>query len=171
MNNRTIKGFPMKNLINTITLIFIVLFSFSGCAEKANFEDKDLSKFFILNNKDNLKRVNEIWVLELEDESPVSIKKSSLDTLVNTTTLNIEDCKYTMIIDSSGVFFRKSNIMSYGKEYMYKQAQKCFDSVINELEKEEQKRKQIDESQLYNEKLRNENLNKKFDESRIINDK
>ena len=52
----------MRNLIKTFTFVGIVLFSFLGCAEKADYEDKDLTKFFIKNNKEKLNRISSIDV-------------------------------------------------------------------------------------------------------------
>ena len=175
MNNRTIKGFPMKNLINTITLIFIVLFSFSGCDGKANFEDKELTKFFIKNNKDKLNKIHHIKTFS---QYGLFSRNEELVTNVYLSLFGgpyfdygFKDCNYAMRIDSDSLKFAADDIANYGKEAMYKEAEKCLNAVIKEIEKTEKevKKKEIDKQ--IQAKDYDYKLNKKFDESRIIDDK
>ena len=159
----------MRNLIKTFTFVGIVLFSFLGCAEKADYEDKDLTKFFIKNNKEKLNRISSIDVFfqyqglgDRDGSYKTSVKLSffNISTYYNR---SIDGCVLTMFISNSSVEFLKSDVIHYGKESMYKQAQKCLDEVIHILdnEKKEKKEKSIQEMK------DNAILSKKFNESEI----
>ena len=159
----------MRNLIKTFTFVGIVLFSFLGCAEKADYEDKDLTKFFIKNNKEKLNRISSIDVFfqyqgfgDRDGSYQTSVKLSffNIGPYYNR---SIDGCDLTMFISNSSVEFLKSDVIHYGKESMYKQAQKCLDAVIQILdnEKKEKKEKSIQEMK------DNAILSKKFNESEI----
>ena len=152
----------MKNLIKTFTFVGIVLFSFLGCAEKADYEDKDLTKFFIKNNKEKLNRISSIDVFYRNGSYQTSVKLSffNIGPYYNR---SIDGCDLTMFISNSSVEFLKSDVIHYGKESMYKQAQKCLDAVIQILdnEKKEKKEKSIQEMK------DNAILSKKFNENEV----
>ncbi len=159
----------MRNLIKTFTFVGIVLFSFLGCADKADYEDKDLTKFFIKNNKEKLNRISSIDVFlqydglgDRKGSYKTSVKLSFYD-IGSYYNRSIDGCDLTMFISNSSVEFLKSDVIHYGKESMYKQAPKCLDAVIQILdnEKKEKKEKSIQEMK------DNAILSKKFNESEI----
>lgn len=161
----------MKNLIKTFTFVGIVLFSFSGCADKADYEDKELSKFFIKNNKEKLNRISSIDVfLQYEGfgDKDGSYKTDVKLSFFNFGPLyNIDGCDFTMLISNKKIEFLKSDVESYGKEYMYKQAQKCLDEVIQILDKNEKAEDAKAENEALLKKRADENLNKKFNENEV----
>ena len=165
----------MRNLIKTFTFVGIVLFSFLGCADKADYEDKDLTKFFIKNNKEKLNRISSIDVFF--QYQGLGDKDGSYQTSVKLSFFNfsplytIDGCDFTMFISNKKIEFLKRNVESYGKEYMYKQGQKCLDAVIQILDENEKaenkKAKAIAESEALLKKRAEENLNKKFNENEV----
>lgn len=68
-----------------------------------------------------------------------------------------------MHIDSNTVEFLEDDIVHYGKEYMYKEAQKCLNTTLQLID-EKQKAK-IEQEVANNE--RNIKLNKKFNENEV----
>lgn len=157
----------MKNLIK-IGLVAFLMMSFSGCNEgKANFEDQELTKQFIKTNKDKLDQIHHIktfWQYGVLD------KRGDLVTNVYLSLFGapyfdygFNDCSYVMFIDSGSVTFTKDDIGHYGKEAMYKEAEKCLNAVIKEIKKTEieTKRKEIEKQ--IQVKNYEDKLNKKFD--------
>lgn len=168
----------MKNLA-IIWLMTCFLFSLSGCEKKSDYEDKDLTKTFIENNKSKLKMVSEIYSVQIDSTGT----NGDIDTRVNESFISfinpmpyhnknyIKDCNHILFINSNTVEFSKEDVIRYGKEYMYKEAQKCLDSVLLEMKNEkvenEKIKKQIDENEALLKKRSEENLNKKFDEKKV----
>lgn len=161
----------MKKII--ISSIFAIGVMFSGCdgnTIKSNYEDKELTKVFIKNNKDKLKQIHYIdtsWKYkpgfgykdyELNSEIYLSFKSF----ILNEPEFNrrINNCDYVMYIDSSTAEFLEDDIVHYGKEYMYKEAEKCLNtaSQLIEDEQKEKARKELSERE------RNIRLNEKFNE-------
>ncbi len=161
----------MKNLIKTFTLVGIVLFSFLGCADKADYEDKDLTKFFIKNNKEKLNRISSIDVfLQYEGSRDIdgSYKTDVKFSFFNFSPLyTIDGCDFTMFISDKKIEFLKRDVESYGKEYMYKKAQICLDAVIQILDENENTKDAKAENEALLKKRAEENLNKKFNENEI----
>ena len=161
----------MKNLIKTLAFVGIVLFSFSGCADKADYEDKDLTKFFIKNNTEKLNRISSIDVF-LQNEG-FGDKDGSYKTDIKLSFFNfsplytIDGCDFTMFISNKSVEFLKSDVIHYGKEHMYKQAQLCLDAVIRTLDGEENSDLEENNRKSIQEKKDNEILNKKFNENEV----
>lgn len=158
----------MKRII--ISSIVAIGVLFSGCdgnAVKANFEDKELTKVFIKNNKDKLKQfliIDTFW----KYEASFGEKGNNLNTDIRLSFMSIEpdfsrrinSCDYIMYIDSSTVEFLDDDIVHYGKEYMYKEAEKCLVATLQLIEDEqkEKARKEISEHE------RSTRLNEKFNE-------
>jgi hypothetical protein len=168
----------MKNLA-IFGLMTCFLFSLSGCEKKSDYEDKDLTRTFIENNKIKLKLISEIKSIQVGS----LVTNADIDTRVNEPFLSfinpmpyrnknyIKDCNHILFINSNTVEFSKEDVIRYGKEYMYKEAQKCLDSVLLEIKNEEVEKekikKQIDENEALLKKRSEENLNKKFDEKKV----
>lgn len=163
----------MKKCVFKIGLLIGLLISLSGCEEKgnANYEDKDLTNAFIKNNKDKLNKIHHIrtfWQYGVLDKRGDLVTKVYLSLFgAPYFDYGFNDCSYVMFIDSSTVEFSKDDIAHYGKETMYKEAQKCLNTVVKEIEKSQ--KKEIDNSieskkqkEIYNEKL-----NKKFNENEV----
>lgn len=157
----------MKNLIKTFTFVGIVLFSFSGCADKADYEDKELSKFFIKNNTEKLDKISSINTsYGYEDFHSFNNKRASFITVVRQSIFDLQpvyigeliQCNYTMHITNSGVKFLEKDVVLNGKEYMYKEAEKCLNQVVNEIDYIEVKK---------TEKIKNEILDTKFNENEV----
>lgn len=157
----------MKSLIKTFTFVGIVLFSFLGCADKADYEDKDLTKFFIKKNKEKLNRISSIDVfLQYEGfgDRDGSYKTDVKLSFFNFSPLyTIDGCNFTMFISNSGVKFLEKDVVLNGKEYMYKEAEKCLNQVVNEIDYIEVKKAE----KINTEKIKNEILDKKFNENEV----
>lgn len=159
----------MKKII--ISSIFAIGVMFSGCdgnTIKSNYEDKELTKVFIKNNKDKLKQIH--YIDTFWDYKP---SFGEMGNNLNTTNIGLSflsikpdisrriiNCDYVMYIDSSTVEFLEDDIVHYGKEYMYKEAEKCLNtaSQLIEDEQKEKARKELSERE------RNIRLNEKFNE-------
>lgn len=160
----------MKNLVN-IALISCLILVLSGCDadnRKANFEDKDLTKVFIKNNKDKLNKIYSIdtfWQYEFGRKGGdlVTNVYLSFTSLTPYFEYGFYDCNSVIHIDSDSVKFTRDDIILNGKETMYKEAQKCLDAVIKEIKETEKKVIEYKEQ----EKKENDKLNKKFNENEI----
>lgn len=163
----------MKKIL--LSSIIVASVMFSGCSDvKANYEDKDLTKVFIKNNKDKLKQfyyIDTSWEYEPgyyrneSDNLNTNIHLSFINSILKKFTFSrrINNCDYVMYIDSNTVEFLEDDIVHYGKEYMYKEAEKCLNTVlplIHENQKAEVRQKE-DESE------RTIKLNKKFNENEV----
>ncbi len=132
----------MKNIIK-IGLLVSLMLVFIGC-DGADYEDKDLTNFFIQNNKEKLSKVYEIeakMVFEDFNYREKNIKTfaslSFFETIfpfIPYIHTEIPNCKYAMTINSNSVEFSKKDILSYGKESMYREAEKCLNAVLEKIE-------------------------------------
>lgn len=132
----------MKNIIK-IGLLASLMLVFGGC-NGADYEDKDLTNFFIQNNKEKLSKVYEIeakMVFEDFNYREKNIKTfaslSFFETIfpfIPYIHTEIPNCKYAMTINSNSVEFSKKDILSYGKESMYREAEKCLNAVLEKIE-------------------------------------
>ncbi len=163
----------MKKSVFKIGLLIGLLFTLSGCEEigTANYEDKDLTNAFIENNKDKLNKIHHIrtfWQYGVLDKRGDLVTKVYLSLFGGPYFgYGFKDCSYVMYIDSSTVEFSKDDIGQYGKETMYKEAQKCLNVVVKEIE-ESQKKEIEDSIELKKQKeIYNEKLNKKFNENEV----
>lgn len=159
----------MKKNVFKIGFLVGLVFILSGCNDgKANYEDKELTKAFIKNNKDNLNKINTI-----NSFRQYELGRNGYGDLITRVYLSsfglpyfdygFKDCNYIMYIDSSTVEFLQDDIVQYGKETMYKEAQKCLNVVIKELEESEKNEiESKKQKEIYNEKL-----NKKFNENEV----
>jgi predicted small secreted protein len=160
-----------KRIISSIIAIGAI---FSGCADvKTNYEDKELTKVFIKNNKNELnqfKYINTSWKyipsFEYKDDKlNTEIYLSLKSIILNEPEFNrrINSCDYVMYIDSNTVEFLEDDIVHYGKEYMYKEAQKCLNTTLQLID--ENQKAEIEQEVAENE--RNIKLNKKFNENEV----
>lgn len=159
----------MKNIIK-IGLLASLMLVFNGCD---NYEDKDLTKFFIKNNKDKLSEIYEIKTSRYaswgDSELTTYVFINFFQSFFNDAYIHkkIPDCKYIMFISSTNVEFSKKDILSYGKESMYREAEKCLNAVLEEIEL----KKKSDLEKLENEKWetnqREQRLNRKFNPNEV----
>lgn len=167
----------MYNRIISFLFKFFFLSLFLGISymifiyTQANYEDKDLTKTFIKNNKDKLSHIYSIESYR----NPYYDYPPSIDVIVKTSffkdlknfQLTSKECKFTIFINSNNVKFLEDDILKYGKENMYLKAEKCLDDVLKYIEEDnfrKEKEKQLKEK----EKLdRIQKLNEKFNENEI----
>lgn len=163
------KGEHMKNIVGIILMAFISIFILNGCVEnsgsnynfKSNYEDIDMTNSF---RKDNLKYFNKILKINVKYENTLSYDEFGrggyykLDTVVSFINGSDErfnignhSCNYVLSIDYNHLIFEKEDVEEYGKVFMYKEAQKCFDFIVKEIEEDEEKYHQ-----------RKKNFNEKF---------
>lgn len=135
----------MKDIVKILLAIFMI-FTLTGCVKKTNFEDKDLTKFFIETNKDKLDKFYQINSFEVfqvgHNEINTSIDNSFIDWLTPSFSYGnyIQGCNYVLSISSNKVEFSDIDIINHGKEFMYKEAQQCLDSVIKKIEQDRKDR-------------------------------
>ncbi len=167
----------MKNVIK-IGLFTSLMLVFSGCND-VDYEDKDLTSFFIQNNKEKLSKIYEIetkrelsdWRYWGEYESITFVSLSFWQANIPLVDFFIErkifGCGYPMLINSTNVKFRKKDILDYGKESMYKEAERCLSASIKKIESEKisklEKLEKLEEEQ----KEIEFKLNKKFNPNEI----
>lgn len=158
----------MKQNLIKIGLVASLMIIFSGCTKKADYEDKDLTKTFLENNKNKLKKIYKIRSIRVSytgvnKDIFSTISESFIDSIIlslNFKSSYISGCNYILFIDSNSVEFSQDDIIEYGKEKMYKEAQKCLDSAITSLEQEKLDKRISD----YKKEI---SLNKKFDENSV----
>ena len=158
----------MKNIIK-IGLLVSLMLVFIGC-DGADYEDKDLTNFFIQNNKEKLNKIYELETQRIKSpfdradrgELRTFASLSFFEFITFTINERILGCDYPMIINSNSVEFNKKDILSYGKESMYREADKCLNAVLEKIEL----KKKSDLEKLENEKWetneRELRLNRKF---------
>ena len=158
----------MKNIIK-IGLLASLMLVFGGC-NGADYEDKDLTNFFIQNNKEKLNKIYELETQRIKSpfdradrgELRTFASLSFFEFITFTINERILGCDYPMIINSNSVEFNKKDILSYGKESMYREADKCLNAVLEKIEL----KKKSDLEKLENEKWetneRELRLNRKF---------
>ena len=163
----------MKNIIK-IGLLVSLMLVFIGC-DGADYEDKDLTNFFIQNNKEKLNKIYELETQRIKSpfdradrgELRTFASLSFFEFITFTINERILGCDYPMIINSNSVEFNKKDILSYGKESMYREADKCLNAVLEEIEL----KKKSDLEKLENEKWetnqREQRLNRKFNPNEV----
>ena len=163
----------MKNIIKTGLLASLMLV-FGGC-NGADYEDKDLTNFFIQNNKEKLNKIYELETQRIKSpfdradrgELRTFASLSFFEFITFTINERILGCDYPMIINSNSVEFNKKDILSYGKESMYREADKCLNAVLEKIEL----KKKSDLEKLENEKWetneRELRLNRKFNPNEV----
>lgn len=163
----------MKNIIK-IGLLASLMLVFGGC-NGADYEDKDLTIFFIQNNKEKLNKIYELETQRIKSpfdradrgELRTFVSLSFFEFITFTINERILGCDYPMIINSNSVEFNKKDILSYGKESMYREADKCLNAVLEKIEL----KKKSDLEKLENEKWetneRELRLNRKFNPNEV----
>ncbi len=163
----------MKNIIK-IGLLASLMLVFGGC-NGADYEDKDLTNFFIQNNKEKLNKIYELETQRIKSpfdradrgELRTFASLSFFEFITFTINERILGCDYPMIINSNSVEFNKKDILSYGKESMYREADKCLNAVLEKIEL----KKKSDLEKLENEKWetneRELRLNRKFNPNEV----
>ena len=163
----------MKNIIK-IGLLVSLMLVFIGC-DGADYEDKDLTNFFIQNNKEKLNKIYELETQRIKSpfdradrgELRTFASLSFFEFITFTINERILGCDYPMIINSNSVEFNKKDILSYGKESMYREADKCLNAVLEKIEL----KKKSDLEKLENEKWetneRELRLNRKFNPNEV----
>ena len=162
----------MKNIIK-IGLLASLMLVFGGCMDyKADYEDKDLTKFFMKNNKEKLSEIDVIEISRGEwgdTELTTYVFTPFFQSFISDAYIRkkIPKCKYIMDISSTNVRFSKKDILDYGKESMYREADKCLNAVLEEIEL----KKKSDLEKLENEKWetnqREQRLNRKFNPNEV----
>ena len=156
----------MKNTIKIFLLSVVIVLLSTGCKEKANYEDPEMTKIFIEKNKSKLEKIKEIDSYDLTvlhlSEHTVSYRSSNSDLNYLLSLLGIagrysgQSCQEIINITPTSLKFRESEVATYGKEFLYTKAQKCLDVIVRKIERD----KLEDEK---NKKISTEALNKKFD--------
>ncbi len=159
-------------------LLASAMLIFSGCMDyKADYEDKELTQFFIKNNKEKLSKVYEIETIiettielrEVNEEINTLVSLSFFQSLLDEHSIKskIPDCKYVMSISSTNVEFSKQDILDHGKEFMYKEAERCLDATLEVLEsKRILDLKEKEETQRYKKEVESK-LNQKFNPNEV----
>ena len=158
----------MKNIIK-IGLLASLMLVFGGC-NGADYEDKDLTNFFIQNNKEKLNKIYELETQRIKSpfdradrgELRTFASLSFFEFITFTINERILGCDYPMIINSNSVEFNKKDILSYGKESMYREADKCLNAVLEKIELKKKSDLEKLENEKWETKQREERLNRKF---------
>jgi len=157
----------MKSLIRTIAFIMLVLskttclyagiFDSIPVIESAHdnpYEDKDMTKAFVEENKEKLQVVIDFKIYRKPARPPVnqsyidsSYRPNKFFSIFRTksSSLPIECDKYITLdktLGSYSLIFKKSDVINFGKKEMYCYANKCFDVIYqNEVADKEYEEK------------------------------
>lgn len=165
-------------LMNKLGLLVCLIFAFSGCSD-TDYEDKDLTNFFIQNNKEKLNKIYELETQRIKNpfdrvdreenngELRTFVSLSFFEFITFTINKRILGCDYPMIINSTNLKFQKANILTYGKESMYIKAEKCLNAVLEELDKNKIADLNKIEREIEHKKEIEFKLNKKFNPDEI----